>query len=77
MAKIYQPDSRTGRRTVFVQPGNHFPNSCWMDESGKARMFSVEFVLGEADVPDNLADYMVDQQIASRSPILLLNGGLQ
>ncbi|MFS2114318.1 hypothetical protein [Herbaspirillum frisingense] len=73
MTKIYQPDSRTGRRTVFVQPGTHYPASCWMDEEGKPRMYPVLFVQGVAEVPENLADYMVEQELASRSPIIIPN----
>lgn len=71
--KIYQPDSRTGRRVVFVQPGHEFPTSDFMDEHGKPKMFEVVFLLGEADVADNLARYMVDKQMASYSPIILPN----
>jgi len=72
--KIYQPDALNGRRTVFVQPGNEYPNSDWIDEQGKARMLSVVFTMGQADVPDNLANYMVDKQLASFSPIILHHG---
>lgn len=73
--KVYQPDSRTGRRTVFVQPGVHHPVSDFMDEHGKPKMFSVVFTLGEADVPDNLGQYMIDRELAKRSPIILPAGG--
>lgn len=72
--KIYQPEARLGRRTTFVQPGNMYPTSDFIDENGKARMFSVEFVHGVAEVPDNLGQYMLDHELASASPIILPAG---
>ncbi len=72
--KIYQPDAPNGRRTTFVQPGAEFPNSDFLDAHGKPRMFSVEFVHGVAEVPDNLGAYMLDKELAFRSPIILPMG---
>ena len=72
--KIYQPEAAIGRRTTFVQPGVHNPVSDFMDDEGKPRMYAVEFVHGVADVQDNLAWYMLDHQLASRSPIILPAG---
>lgn len=70
--KVYQAGTR-GIRTTFVQPGTQHPISDWLDEAGKPRMFAVEFVEGAADVADNLAQYMIDQGLATRSPIILLD----
>lgn len=70
--RIHRP-GETGRKWVFVTPGNEFPNSDFCDESGKARQFDVEFNNGTAEVPDGLGRYMVDKGLASTSPILLLS----
>lgn len=69
--KIYQPTARDGINTVFVQPGRTYPISDWMDINGKPMMYTVVFKYGMAEVPDNLARYMVDHELASYSPILL------
>lgn len=69
--KIYQPTAPSGRRTTFVQPGTEFPNSDFVDATGKPVMFSVEFVNGVAEVPDNLGTYMLDKDLASGSPIII------
>jgi len=70
--KIYLPEKlNSPSHTVYVQPGCEFPVSDWMDDEGKPRMFSVAFRFGCAEVPDNLGGYMLDKQLAKRSPILL------
>lgn len=71
--KIYQPGTR-GKRTAFVQPGVTHPTTDWLDENGKARMFAVEFKEGEATVDDQLGQYMIDKDLAKRSPIILPEG---
>lgn len=68
--KVYKPETR-GRHRMFVQPGNTHKVSDFMDANGKAKLITVEFFLGEADVPDNLGRYLIDQGMAQRSPILL------
>ena len=68
--KVYQPGTR-GKRLQFVQPGNEFPVSHFMDEHGKPKFFTVEFIEGAADVDEPLGQYMIDKGIAQRSPILL------
>ncbi|MBM2884094.1 hypothetical protein JFK97_06790 [Chromobacterium phragmitis] len=45
--------------------------SDFLDESGKARTFVVEFKYGRAEVPDNLGRYLIDQGLAQESVILL------
>jgi hypothetical protein len=68
--KVYQPATH-GKRITFVQPGTHYPVSDWMDDAGNPRMFAVEFIEGKAEVSDHLGQYMIDQGIAARSPIIL------
>lgn len=69
--KVYHPGER-GKKVTFVQPGTHYPVSDWVDGAGKPRMFAVEFREGETDdLPDHLAQYMIDRGLAKRSPIIL------
>ena len=70
--RVHRPwDADIQRHTVFIQPGKDQPVSDWMDADGKPRIFELVFVRGAADVPDNLARYMVDHGIAQWSPLLL------
>ena len=71
--RVYLPGSK-GRKAHLVTPGNQFESSEFMDEDGKPRTFAVEFINGEADVPDNLARYLIDHGIAKRSPLILPPG---
>lgn len=70
--KIYQPGTR-GKRTTFAQPGREYPVSHFLDQAGAPIMFSVVFVEGEATVPDELGEYLIDKGIAKSSPIILFN----
>jgi hypothetical protein len=73
--RVYRPQDRNvPRHAVIVQPGRDFPTSEWMDEDGKPRMFRVVFQAGCAEVADNLGQYMIDQEIAQRSPLILPPG---
>lgn len=70
--KVYQPDAPNGKRVLFCQPGAKYPVSDWMDDAGKPRMFAVEFRDGASDdLADHLAQYLIDQGLAHRSPIIL------
>lgn len=69
--KIYHPGSR-GKHTIFVCPGQEFPVSDFLDADGKPIQFPVGFSEGAADVPDNLGNYMIDRDLAKKSPIILL-----
>lgn len=72
---VYRPqDAQVARHTVFVQPGREFPVTDWLNEDGNARMFTVVFRGGRAEVPDNLGQYMIDRELASASPLLLPPG---
>jgi len=71
--KVYLPGAR-GKQTTFVQPGNEFPVSEFMDEQGKPKMFSIPFINGEATVYEQLGQYMLDRRIAQRSPLILPQG---
>ena len=70
---IYQPGTR-GRRTMFVQPGNEYPVSHFLNDDGGARMFSVVFTEGQAVVDEQLGQYMVDKELAALSPLILPTG---
>lgn len=73
--RVYRPqDAEVLRHAVYVQPGRDFPVSEWMDEDGKPRMFRVEFHAGCAEVSDNVGAYMIDHEIAQRSPLILPPG---
>lgn len=73
--RVYRPQDRdVPRHVVHVQPGREFPISDWLDEDGKPRMIRVEFRAGCAEVPDNLGAYMIDREIAQRSPLILPPG---
>lgn len=70
---VYRPhEMDKPSHTLLVQPGVHYPVSDWLDEAGKPRMYSVVFRSGRAEVPDNLGQYLIDQQLAQSSPILLI-----
>lgn len=71
--KVYQPGTR-GKRTALLQPGRDFPVSHFLSPKGEPIMFQVVFVEGEADVDDQLGQYMIDTGIAHRSPIILPEG---
>ena len=53
-----------------LQPGREFPVSHFLDENGNPKTFIVTFIEGRADVEDSLAQYMLDKDIAKRSPII-------
>jgi len=69
--KVYHPGER-GKKITFVQPGIHYPVSDWMADDGKPKMFAIEFREGASDdLPDHLAQYLLDRGLAQRSPIIL------
>ncbi len=70
---VYQPGTR-GRRTTFVQPGSEHPASHFLNDDGSARMFAVVFTDGQATVDDQLGQYMLDNGLVARSPIVLFTG---
>ena len=73
--RVYRPqDAAVPRHTLFVQPGRAHPITDWLDEDGKPRMFSVAFVAGSAEVPENLGQYLIDSGNAFASPLILPPG---
>jgi hypothetical protein len=73
--RVFRPqDAEVPRHTVFVQPGREFPVSEWLDEDGSPRMYAIEFRAGCAEVADNLGAYMIDHELAQRSPLILPHG---
>lgn len=70
--KVYHHGGRL-KHTTFAQPGGEFPVSDFMNEDGSPKLFTIEFLGGVAEVPDNLGRYLIDKGIASASPIVLLS----
>jgi hypothetical protein len=62
-----------GRATLFVSPGTHHPeNSNWVDPKTRAPLqFTIRFENGRADVDEEMGRYLIDQELAQRSPIIL------
>lgn len=53
---------------IHIQPANNFPNvSAWREHDGRPKSFDIHFVNGEADIEDNIAEYLVDQGLASKT----------
>lgn len=71
--RVFQPGG-IGRRGVFVSPGKEFPTTDFVDANGKPHLIRVDFISGEARVPDNLGRYLIDKGIAKSSPIILPPG---
>lgn len=71
--KVYQPGTK-GKRTLFAQPGKEFRATHFLDENKNPKMFTITFVEGEADVEDQLGNYLVNKGLATRSPIILPAG---
>lgn len=73
--RVYRPQDReVPQHAVLVQPGREYPVSEWMGEDGMPQLFRVVFQAGCAEVPDNLGKYMIDHEIAQRSPLILPRG---
>lgn len=71
--KIYLPGGK-GKHTIYSQPGREFPTSDFLEADGRPKMFATVFVEGVADVPAELGRYLVDQGVASRSPLIVPQG---
>lgn len=70
--KVYLPHYEgKPSHNIFVQPGTHHKVSDWMDENGKPKMFVVTFKFGCAEVPDNLGQYMLDNELAQATRIII------
>lgn len=70
---VYRPQgTHIPRHFLYVQPAATpgCENSDWMDGE-EPKLFTIEFVHGRAEVPDNLGRYMIDNGLARMSPILL------
>jgi hypothetical protein len=69
--RVYH-EVRHKRHTLIVCPGNEFPNvSDWKDAQGKPLTLTVKFIAGEARVPSNLGQYLLDKGLAQSSPIIV------
>jgi hypothetical protein len=82
--KVYYRNGQRNMR-MYVQPGKEHPEtSDFMTDSGardtaglpimEAKLFAVEFKLGEAEVDAPLGKYMLAKGLAQRSPIILPAG---
>ncbi|MCP3017540.1 hypothetical protein [Cupriavidus basilensis] len=71
--KVYRPGSR-GKHTLMVAPGVSHPISDFVEGKGKDRkpkQFNVVFVEGVAEVSENLGRYLLNNDLAKRSPIIV------
>ncbi len=63
---------RHKRHTLIVCPGNEFPNvSDWKGADGKPLTIKVDFIAGEARVPSNLGQYLLDKGLVQESPLIV------
>lgn len=69
--KVYRPDAMDRSISLHVAPGVEHPITDWLMPDGKPKQICVQFVLGVADVPDNLGRYLIDTGHAKRSPLIL------
>ena len=71
--KVHYQGSSNNHR-MFVQPGVQHPEvSEWREGLNAPKLIEVLFVNGVADVPDNLGKYLVDNELAKKSRLLLPN----
>ncbi len=69
---VHRPwDADIQRHIVFIQPGNDYPISDWLDGDRRPRLFQIVFMAGVAEVPDNLGQYMIDKGLAQTTALLL------
>lgn len=59
------------KHEMFVTPARNSDSVEFKDESGKPIMFSVLFEYGRAEVPQNLGRWMVDNEMAIVSRLIL------
>jgi hypothetical protein len=69
---VYKP-AQLSRHVVFVTPANMagVDSSEFRNADGSAQLFPVTFEGGRAKVPDNLGQFMIDNDMARFSPVLL------
>lgn len=72
--RVYRTGSREANIRLHVQPGKEYPNSDFVDADGNPVQFTVQFRAGEAKVPSNLGNYLIDKGLAQRSPLILPQG---
>jgi hypothetical protein len=53
---------------MFVTPAAHTDASCFREPNGTPIQFKIKFVAGKANVPENLADYLIDQEMVEIDP---------
>jgi len=72
--KLYSTGIKTsqGIHRIHVQPGPATQNSEFFDKEGNPITYTFEFINGECkEVPANIARYMVNKGMASKSPIIV------
>ena len=69
--KVYRPGSRV-KHTLMVAPGVAHPISEFVEgKERKPKQFNVVFVEGVAEVSENLGRYLLNNDLAKRSPIIV------
>lgn len=57
---------------IFVTPGTDYPEaSAWREDDGRFKQFEIHFINGEAEVDDNLGQYLIEKEQASATKIIL------
>ena len=73
---VYIPElSGKPSHVIFICPASDMRKadcpSDWLEDNGKPRHFEVEFQFGKAEVPSNIADYLIRQGFAKRSMLII------
>ncbi len=56
---------------LFIQPAIDFPHvNAWREPDGRPKMFDIHFVNGEADVEENIGQYLVDKGLAAKTKVI-------
>lgn len=74
--KVYHPMGST--TLVMVTPGTfHKDVSDWKDERGNPIRFDVMFRRGVAEVPSNLGNWMIENGLACRTPLVQITNTIK
>ena len=69
--RVYFHGTSTSHR-IFVTPGVDYPEtSAWREDDGRFKQFEIHFINGEAEVDDNLGQYLIEKEQASATKIIL------
>lgn len=76
--KVYYPGAKARLQqsfTMSVAPAATIQNQEvpveWVDDQNNPVQFNVEFVYGEAEVPDALGRYLIENELARKTKLIL------